>query len=63
MMDFVFSERGEEGGGIFDNNHGMDYHVPVVGSSSREPPMKVVHISVEMAPVAKVLCSLKHGSS
>ncbi|KAI5078701.1 hypothetical protein GOP47_0006372 [Adiantum capillus-veneris] len=54
MMDFVFSERGKEGGGIFDNNLGKDYHVPVVGGTAREPAMKVVHISVEMAPVAKV---------
>ncbi|KAH7365325.1 hypothetical protein KP509_18G020900 [Ceratopteris richardii] len=53
MMDFVFSER-LDGGGIFDNNLGKDYHVPVIGGSIREPTMKVVHISVEMAPVAKV---------
>lgn len=52
VMDFVFSER--EDGGIFDNNKGMDYHIPVSGAASREPPLHVVHISVEMAPIAKV---------
>lgn len=53
MMDFVFSER--EDGGIFDNRNGMDYHIPVSGSISKEPPMDIVHIAVEMAPIAKVL--------
>lgn len=52
MMDFVFSER--EDGGIFDNRNGMDYHIPVFGSVVKEPPMHIVHIAVEMAPIAKV---------
>lgn len=52
MMDFVFSER--EDGGIFDNKDGMDYHVPVFGGIAREPPMHIVHIAVELAPIAKV---------
>lgn len=52
MMDFVFSDR--EDGGTFDNKYGMDYHVPVSGGITKEPPMHIVHISVEMAPVAKV---------
>lgn len=52
MMDFVFSER--EDGGIFDNRNGMDYHIPVSGSVVKEPPMHIVHIAVEMAPIAKV---------
>ncbi|GLT52638.1 hypothetical protein SLA2020_259660 [Shorea laevis] len=52
MMDFVFSE--EENGGIFDNNYGMDYHIPVFGGIVKEPPMHIVHIAVEMAPIAKV---------
>ncbi|RVX08138.1 Soluble starch synthase 3, chloroplastic/amyloplastic [Vitis vinifera] len=51
MMDFVFSER--EDGGIFDNRNGMDYHIPVFGSVVKEPPMHIVHIAVEMAPIAK----------
>ncbi|KAI8000822.1 hypothetical protein LOK49_LG09G01551 [Camellia lanceoleosa] len=52
MMDFVFSER--EDGGVFDNKNGMDYHIPVSGGVLKEPPMHIVHISVEMAPIAKV---------
>ncbi|XVF26047.1 hypothetical protein REPUB_Repub13aG0266100 [Reevesia pubescens] len=52
MMDFVFSET--EDGGIFDNKGGMDYHIPVFGGIVKEPPMQIVHIAVEMAPIAKV---------
>ncbi|XP_068656692.1 starch synthase 3, chloroplastic/amyloplastic [Aristolochia californica] len=52
IMDFVFSEK--EDGGIYDNKNGMDYHIPVVGGISKEPPMHIVHIAVEMAPIAKV---------
>ncbi|KAH9608168.1 hypothetical protein KSS87_022909 [Heliosperma pusillum] len=52
MMDFVFSEK--EDGGIFDNKNGMDYHIPVFGGVAKEPPMHIVHIAVEMAPIAKV---------
>lgn len=51
-MDFVFSEK--EDGGIFDNKNGMDYHIPVFGGVTKEPPMHIVHIAVEMAPIAKV---------
>lgn len=51
-MDFIFSER--EDGGVFDNKNGMDYHVPVFGGIAKEPPLHIVHISVEMAPIAKV---------
>lgn len=53
MMDFVFSEK--EDGGMFDNREGMDYHIPVSGGIAKEPPMHIVHISVEMAPIAKVI--------
>ncbi|XP_037487272.1 starch synthase 3, chloroplastic/amyloplastic-like [Triticum dicoccoides] len=52
MMDFVFSESEE--GGIYDNRDGMDYHIPVSDSMAKEPPMHIVHIAVEMAPIAKV---------
>ncbi|KAL9255092.1 Soluble starch synthase 3, chloroplastic/amyloplastic-like protein [Drosera capensis] len=52
VMDFVFSEK--EDGGVFDNKDGMDYHVPVYGGITKESPMHIVHISVEMAPIAKV---------
>ncbi|KAK2447829.1 starch synthase 3, chloroplastic/amyloplastic [Trifolium repens] len=52
MMDFVFSES--EHGGVFDNKFGMDYHIPVFGSIVKEPPLHIIHIAVEMAPIAKV---------
>lgn len=52
MLDFVFSER--EDGGIFDNKNRMDYHVPVSGGVTKEPPLHIVHVAVEMAPIAKV---------
>lgn len=52
VMDFVFSER--EDGGIFDNKNGMDYHISVFGGVVKEPPIHIVHIAVEMAPIAKV---------
>ncbi|KAL6659428.1 hypothetical protein ACP70R_003468 [Stipagrostis hirtigluma subsp. patula] len=52
MMDFVFSESEE--GGIYDNRNGLDYHIPVFGSIAKEPPLHIVQIAVEMAPVAKV---------
>lgn len=51
MMDFVFSET--EDGGLFDNKSGMDYHIPVSGGVAKESPMHIVHIAVEMAPIAK----------
>lgn len=52
MLDFVFSET--EDGGIFDNKNGMDYHLPVTGGVIKAPPMHIVHVAVEMAPIAKV---------
>ncbi|KAK8594432.1 hypothetical protein V6N13_015354 [Hibiscus sabdariffa] len=52
MMDFIFSER--EDGGVFDNKGRMDYHLPVFGGTVKEPPLHIVHIAVEMAPIAKV---------
>lgn len=61
MMDFVFSER--EDGGVFDNRNGMDYHVPVFGGIAKEPPLHIVHIAVEMAPIAKVQFSLGYCCS
>ncbi|PKA53519.1 Soluble starch synthase 3, chloroplastic/amyloplastic [Apostasia shenzhenica] len=51
-MDFVFSER--EDGGIYDNKNGMDYHIPVMGGIVKEPPLHIMHVAVEMAPIAKV---------
>ncbi|KAK7303299.1 hypothetical protein RJT34_14202 [Clitoria ternatea] len=52
MMDFVFSES--EHGGVFDNKFQMDYHIPIFGGIAKEPPLHIIHIAVEMAPIAKV---------
>lgn len=43
-----------EEGGIFDSKDDMDYHVPVFGGITNKPPMHIVHVAVEMAPIAKV---------
>jgi hypothetical protein len=39
---------------VYDNRDGRDYHIPVMGGTLSEPPLHIVHISVEMAPIAKV---------
>ena len=57
MMDMVFSDTGDAHGGFYDSNNGLDYHVPVAGGSTSPVPLNVVHVSVEMAPIAKV-CSV-----
>ncbi|KAK9832645.1 hypothetical protein WJX81_006656 [Elliptochloris bilobata] len=54
MMDMVFSDTGDARGGFYDSNNGLDYHVPVVGGTGSPLPLRVVHVSVEMAPIAKV---------
>ena len=54
VMDMVFADSGEMHGGFVDNNKGLDYHVPVFGSTCGPQRLKIVHVSVEMAPVAKV---------
>ena len=53
-MDMVFGDSGDLAGGFYDSNAGVDYHVPVSGSSARPPRMRIAHVSVEMAPIAKV---------
>lgn len=54
-MDMVFSDTGDLHGGFYDNNSGVDYHAPIVGSTVTQPPLRIAHVSVEMAPIAKVL--------
>ena len=56
-LDLVFSDSGELTGGFYDNNKGLDYHIPVEGGSNvdmQQKSMHVVHVTVEMAPIAKV---------
>ncbi|GBF95473.1 glycosyltransferase [Raphidocelis subcapitata] len=51
MLDVVLSD----GEGSYDNRGGLDYHLPVAGGVGARPqPLHVVHIAVEMAPIAKV---------
>lgn len=52
-LDFVFSDV-VDGDGRYDNRGGLDYHMPVEGSVVGEPPLYVVHVAAEMAPIAKV---------
>ena len=55
MMDMVFLDNGDAHGGFYDSNNGLDYHEPVAGPSASPSQLRVVHVSVEMAPIAKVL--------
>eukprot|EP00897_Mesotaenium_endlicherianum_P010422 jgi/Mesen1/9408/ME000614S08673 len=54
MVDLVFSEKGGAEGGLYDNKGGLDYHIPVTGGTAQAPPLHIVHIALEMAPIAKV---------
>lgn len=54
FIDLVFSDTGDQHGGFFDNNGGLDYHIPVAGAEGQLKPLHVVHVTVEMAPIAKV---------
>ena len=53
-LDFVFGDAPEGEGGRFDNAGGMDFHLPARGAVAHEPGLYVVHVAVEMAPIAKV---------
>ena len=54
VLDLEFSDSGGSSGGFVDSNHGLGYHVPIRGSRVPQPSLSVCHISVEMAPIAKV---------
>jgi hypothetical protein len=54
VLDVVLSDV-EGGEGTYDNRGGLDYHIPIEGGVGAKPhPLHVVHIAVEMAPIAKV---------
>ena len=55
-LQAVFSdaEEGQQGHVRYDNRGGGDYQLPVEGSPVTEPGLHVVHVAVEMAPIAKV---------
>ncbi|CAD7701776.1 unnamed protein product [Ostreobium quekettii] len=54
VMDLVFSDTGDLHGGFYDSNNGLDFHIPVEGGKGKMEPIRVAHITVEMAPIAKV---------
>jgi starch synthase len=54
VADLVFLDSENISSGFYDNNGGLDYHVPVAGAPGRLPPLRIAHVSVEVAPVAKV---------
>lgn len=54
VADLVFLDSDNITSGFYDNNNGLDYHIPTAGADGTLPPLNVVHISVEMAPIAKV---------
>jgi starch synthase len=54
MLDLVFCDSQDVSSALHDNNNGRDYHIPVIGAVGSLPALRVAHISVEMAPIAKV---------
>jgi len=55
VMDFKFTDEDAlPGSGKSDDNGDKWYHVGVTGGSGSPPSLNVVHIAVEMAPIAKV---------
>ncbi|GMH33457.1 hypothetical protein BSKO_01291 [Bryopsis sp. KO-2023] len=54
IMDLVFTDTGNLHGGFSDDNHGFDYHIPVEGGIGEVQPLRICHVTVEMAPIAKV---------
>eukprot|EP00879_Flechtneria_rotunda_P007886 GHRR01008263.1.p1 GENE.GHRR01008263.1~~GHRR01008263.1.p1 ORF type:complete len:1096 (+),score=490.52 GHRR01008263.1:107-3289(+) len=54
MLDVVFADGEGVTAGFYDSNGGLDYHIPIEGGIGVMPGLKVVHVAVEMAPIAKV---------
>ncbi|CAI5485485.1 unnamed protein product [Closterium sp. Naga37s-1] len=54
IMDLVFMDSSDPNVAAYDSRGGLDYHVPIVGSTTKEPPLYIVHVALEMAPIAKV---------
>ena len=54
VMDFVFTDAGQAGAGRYDSQYGLDYHVQIGGALGGPPTLRIVHVAVEMAPIAKV---------
>ena len=55
VCDFVFTDDARTMEGRYDSRDGLDYHKSIAGASGGDKPsLRVVHIAVEMAPIAKV---------
>ncbi|WIA34022.1 hypothetical protein OEZ86_012404 [Tetradesmus obliquus] len=53
VLDVVFADSADSQS-FHDDNGGLDYHIPIEGGRGVVPGLKVVHVAVEMAPIAKV---------
>ncbi|KAL4419296.1 hypothetical protein ABPG77_001628 [Micractinium sp. CCAP 211/92] len=53
VVDFAFLDTRDQQTGFYDNNKGLDYHIPVQGGRGSMPTLRVVHVAAEMAPIAK----------
>jgi hypothetical protein len=64
MLDFqIINRQGRDSNGnhgVKDDNHKRGYHVPIFNKNKREKVLHVVHVAVELAPVAKVYSLLRH---
>ena len=55
VCDFVFTDDARTMEGRYDSRDGLDYHASVAGATGgTKPSLRVVHVAVEMAPIAKV---------
>ena len=55
VCDFVFTDDARTMEGRYDSRDGLDYHKSIAGASGGDKPsLRVVHVAVEMAPIAKV---------
>ena len=55
VCDFVFTDDARTMEGRYDSRDGLDYHKKIVGArGGAVPTLRVVHVAVEMAPIAKV---------
>ncbi|KAK3255426.1 hypothetical protein CYMTET_35388 [Cymbomonas tetramitiformis] len=55
LVDMVFTSSAEDGDWVsYDNKFGLDYHIATEGATTSPEPLHIVHVAVEMAPIAKV---------
>ena len=55
VCDFVFTDDARMMEGRYDSRDGLDYHQNIAGATGgTKPVLRIVHVAVEMAPIAKV---------